>query len=686
MKLVIAEKPVLAKNILEALTLNGASSKRVNALTYECGSFIITSLRGHILEYKEPKQINPKWASWNAEDLPIYSPEWSKQVKKEALDVFNNVKALLNRTDVDTVINAGDVDAEGQLLVDEVLEFLHNKKKVLRLNTANTTPEALLKALSSMKDNREYQGLKKSAEARTMADMIHSFTASRALSLQTDTKINVGRVASFIVYSVANRDNEIENFVPKNYFTIYAKANNDNKNCTVKLILSENDKLLDDNGYLSSKENTDKLVALINNNSFNGKVEVKKVNVAPPLPFDLLTLQKECGKYNLKSDKVLSITQSLRDNYGAITYNRTEHRELPIEYFNSREKDVPIVLKNLALTNYNMQKDYKAKCFVEDEKLKEHFGIIPQAKSVDISKMTKDERLVYTLIAKRYLMQFLGEDEKTLKTLTIDCGNNRTLKATQSEITIPRFSLLLDKNIKQDDDDKEKNEETTIPFDKGEYTFLITDTELKMSKTKPPQKFTSSSLLSVLKKNSLGTPATRDNIILNQYKAGYIKDDGKYIISTPLGQEYIKNVPSSFMSPTLTEEWKTLQDGIEKGKAEPIDLINSVLKNLEEVVKNAKESEKSKTFFMTDKSFGKREGDKIKTLYRGKGSMFSTLDKTSAFKLIQNEKLANAKLFSPKKNKPFIADVKITGWIESEDKKFLTPKIELSFEDKRLSK
>ena len=266
--------------------------KRENKYTIRCGEYLITTLCGHILEHLSPEEYDERYSKWREEDLPIYFKDWKKKVSSSKRDVFNNVKELLNRKDITTVINAGDMDSEGQLLVDEVLTYLDNKLPVLRLNTADTTPTSLYKSLTHLEDNSKYKGLSESAEARSVADMIFGCSFSRFFTLKSGAKLNVGRVKTATLNLIVNRERQIENFKAKKYYSVYFDSKKNNDIVKVKVELSDDDILLDENRYLSDKAHADKIINDNNNTNTKGNVNVKTEKENPPLPFNLMSLQK----------------------------------------------------------------------------------------------------------------------------------------------------------------------------------------------------------------------------------------------------------------------------------------------------------------------------------------------------------------------------------------------------------
>ena len=574
--LIIAEKPVLAKQIRKCIPTN-------NSNTYD-----VVPLCGHILEYVSSREQNSKWDKWTLESLPVYDMNWKMKCKESTAKILKEVTIKLSNCD--SIINAGDMDAEGQRLVDEVLEYLHNTKPVYRLNTADTTDKALSNAILNIKDNTEYIGLSNSAKARALSDMFYGYTASRLFTLVTNKKINIGRVASNVISLVATRDQDIANFTSNGYSTITCTVNLNQQLCIATIFIPTNSKYLDKYGYLSDSTNIQSIKNLVDNKQYDGSVTESNVTITPPLPFSLLTLQKECQKYNILADEVMSITQILRDKYNAITYNRTEHSELPMSYYDNRRSHIDQILANLNHPkNYKEQSNYKSKCFIDSKDVQEHFGIIPQEIALDISKLTDKERLVYTIIANRYLMQFMGDRIDSRKSLSIPLKDSLIAKATSSAISVPGWSLLADNKKDDSSSDEESIDEqfTNIPFSATPSAkFILTNPQEKKSKTKPPARYTMASLLAQLKKDDLGTPATRDGIVNHQIDNGYLKLHGKFIESTDLGKDYISVVPSELRSPTVTANWANIRSNIESNESTVEDLTTYSLSVLEKYIKD----------------------------------------------------------------------------------------------------
>jgi DNA topoisomerase III len=661
--LVIAEKPMLAKLIIKNLPTNTIDS------------YMVTALCGHILEYVSSKEQDDKWIKWNLESLPVYDMNWKIKCKSTTTKILKEVQSKLSQCDA--VINAGDMDAEGQRLVDEVLEYLHNTKPVYRLNTADTTDKSLSNAILNIKDNKQYIGLSNSAKARALSDMFYGYTASRLFTVSTGKKINIGRVASNVISLVATRDQDIANFSSNAYSTITCTVTLNNQSCIATVYIPSDSKYLDKYGYLSNPTNIQYIKDLVDNKQYNGSVVESKVTITPPLPFSLLTLQKELQKYNILADETMSITQSLRDKYNAITYNRTEHNELPISYYDNRKSHIDQVLSNLNNPkNFIEQSNYKSKCFIDSSEVQEHFGIIPQEVPITLSKLTDKEQLVYTVIANRYLQQFMGDRIDTRKTLTINLPDNLVVKATSSITTTLGWYLLDDHKI-DDTEDNQDNNFQDIPFSTTSNSqFILSNPNEKKSKTKPPVRYSMASLLAQLKKDDLGTPATRDGIVKHQIDNGYLELHGKFIESTDLGKQYISVVPSELRSPDITANWATIRSNIESNTSTIEDLTKYSISVLDKYIANPNLIPKIplNEYYETDNGYYyKITKDNVHSLSKNKG-LFTKLTSKQAQILLTTNKLSKATLVNKSGSKFTAVNITVT-FADNDDRIFKYPSV-----------
>ena len=705
MKLIICEKPAIAKAIDFAL---GEKSEKVNDFTVKNGEYLITFLAGHILEHLQPEEIDKRFEKWSLDDLPIYFKNWGKKVSKGKRDLIANVKTLLKRDDIKEVINAGDMDDEGQLLVDEVLEYLGNEKKVLRLNTADTTRESMRENLKNLKDNKEFIRQGMAAEARGLCDMIFGFTNSRYFTIKSKMKQSIGRVQTPTLDLVVKRDREIENFVPKRFTTLFFDAEKNDNSCCVKIELAKDDELLDENGYLSDKGNIEKLKNLINNNTFEGMVETKREIECPPNPFNLQTLQLYMEKnFGITPSQTMELTQNLRDKYNAITYNRSECDYVPSSYYFQKDKHIKKVLDNLKINDFKIEEGYRAKCFNHDSDIVLHFAIIPQNISVDITKMTEKEKLCYTAIAKRYLMQFQGDNVFEKRRLEIDLKNERRAVANQRKVIVRKWSEG------ESEKDDETNENVIIPFLDGKGEFLLKNPSERTSESKPPKRYTQATLIKdmtrisrfvkdekikallLLKdkdktgdKGSIGTSATRDTCIKKLLEHEYLITKGKNIISTQKARSFLDALPNSVKGVDNTALWFAVQEKIADGSAEISDLCEKVKDDCIKIMKdesinveNVKKNSQSPLFETANSYCFKTDSGFIRCILKNNKFFESVGFKPSTKQietLLTKGEIKKAKLKSAKTGKDFDAGIKIE-WIKQDGKNFLSAKYNLVF-------
>ena len=310
-KLFIAEKPSLANAIASAL----GSVEKNNEGYFAVGDDFVTWCFGHILENFQPEDYDKKYAKWNLDDLPIIPQRWQLKIKSDAKKQFNVVKNLIKKAD--EIVHAGDPDREGQLLVDEVLDFVGNKKPVKRILLNALDDKSVKAALQNLQDNKNYSALRNSALGRSRADWLVGMNLSRAFSIlsqrQGQENISVGRVMTPTMALVVRREDEIKNFQPTKHFSIQADFDFNNKKFSAAWQIPEN--LSDSDGRLLNFDVAKNVLDKLKNCSGDAKVlsvtETEKQDLQP-LPFSLSSLQIEAGKkYSYTPQQVLDAMQKL---------------------------------------------------------------------------------------------------------------------------------------------------------------------------------------------------------------------------------------------------------------------------------------------------------------------------------------------------------------------------------------
>lgn len=607
MILVIAEKPVLGKAIADALP--GTATMK-NGCIYK-GDYIVTWVFGHMLSLKEPEDYDIGYKSWNINSLPIFFKDWQVKIGKDGnlnkgqiskSQRVNQIGSLLKQAD--EVIHAGDPDDEGQLLIDELLRWFNYKGIVKRLDTANTTLAAMKKALSHMTDNKPHEPYGWSAYARSVADLMVGINMSRLFSCKNQTLLTIGRVQTPTLGLVVNRDLAIEGHHKQKYYTIGCDINFNNDTVQADFIPAKTDSNLVD-GHILSKDYAEQIC-----NRLKGQV-LKNINItkkivyeAPPLPFNLVKLQTYCsGKFGYSPQQVLDITQSLRENHKAITYNRSDCQYLSEEHYKEAPVTMKAVIMNICYKPKSLDMNLKSKCF-DSSKISAHFAIIPTNQKVNLDKLSEAEKNVYLAICKYYIAQFMPKAKKEQTNLSIELGNGEAIKAVSTVIIEQGYRSIFNEAEK----DKASNL-SKIP--EGIYSGKITDTDIAEKETKPPSRYTKASLNEDMtciskyvkdpkikqlllskdegkegERGSIGTSATRSGIIESLVKRGFLREDGKKVISTALGRELYRILPDEIKKADMTAEWWAIQEEIQNGTANYNKLIDSVYDTIKHIVAN----------------------------------------------------------------------------------------------------
>lgn len=608
--LIIAEKPELARSILNAI--NGKSEKFEGY--YKKGNYIVTWAYGHLMRLKTPEEYDENNKNWEMKQLPIYYKDWAKIPDEKTKKQFNIIKQLIS--ECDEVINAGDIDEEGQLLIDEIIKYCKFKGKVKRIQTSAFNEEYLKKALNNLEPNSKYETWGESANARAIADYVVGINLSRYFSILNGTTLSIGRVQTPTLGLVVNRDLAIENHIKEKYFDGYIDIDINSKVVKAKL----EDK---DNTIYKNQEELKKILDKFINKKIKVNIAKQIKNENAPLPFNLTKLQSHISKkYKIKPDETLRITQELREKYHAITYNRSDSQYLNEEHYKEAPEVIKKVVNNLGL---NIKLDYKnlpkSKCF-DDSKVTAHHGIIPTLIDLNLSDMNEKQQKVYKEICIYYLIQFIKPLKKEMTYLETEEIETYKFKATASKVLEEGYKQYLDS----------ENDENKISIlsqiDQGQYTGKIEKTDIKEIETKPLSRYTQASLIEdmtriskyvdnpeikeILKRKdkdkegengSIGTSATRSLIIQNLLKRGYIKEDKDKIISTEFGREYYSMLPDKWKKADLTAKWWLIQEEIKEGKANKDKLLDSILLDIKDILatkdvsnyklKNSKDSKTS---------------------------------------------------------------------------------------------
>jgi DNA topoisomerase-3 len=611
-RLFIAEKPSLARAVAAALP--GQTRNAEGHIRCSNGD-VVTWCLGHLLEQVEPDAYDERYKRWNLADLPIVPSEWKLRPRKASSKQLSVIRKLLK--EFDQIVHTGDPDREGQLLVDEVIDYCRVSKKkrdaVQRLLISDLNLPAVKRALQQMQSNRNFIPLSVSALARSRADWLYGINMTRGYTLLGQKAgykgvLSVGRVQSPVLGLVVRRDEEIERFVPKDYFTLDALIPHESAQIRARWQPSEAcEPWQDEDGRILNRKLVENVAQRIAGQS--AKVvesEQKRAKQAPPLPYSLSALQIDASKrYGMSAQQVLDIAQALYERHKLITYPRSDSRHLPTEHFAQAASVTAAIGPNdadFASAIANADTKLKSKAW-NDAKVDAHHAIIPTPKKQPISSLSGDEQKIYRQIARQYLMQFYPAAEYADSKLVFDIAGGRFI-AKGRQLVEAGWRVLMGAEVEDDDVDAP----ASVPaLPKGT---LLTCQEGLISdkKTEPPKHFTEATLLQAmtgiarfvqdkeLKKilretDGLGTEATRAGIIETLMIRQLLKRAGKTIFSTPAGRGLIHALPEQATYPDMTAHWEfQLQAMAERGQAYApfMEALQTQVQGLMEQIKDGK--------------------------------------------------------------------------------------------------
>ncbi|EKZ7845986.1 DNA topoisomerase III [Salmonella enterica] len=607
MRLFIAEKPSLGRAIADVLP----KPHRKGDGFIECGNGqVVTWCIGHLLEQAQPDAYDSRYARWNLADLPIVPEKWQLQPRPSVTKQLNVIKRFLHQAG--EIIHAGDPDREGQLLVDEVLDYLQlsaeKRQRVQRCLINDLNPQAVERAIERLRANSDFVPLCVSALARARADWLYGINMTRAYTILGRNAgyqgvLSVGRVQTPVLGLVVRRDEEIENFVAKDFFEVKAHIVTpaDERFTAIWQPSEACEPYQDEEGRLLHRPLAEHVVNRINGQparvtSYNDKRESESA----PLPFSLSTLQIEAAKrFGLSAQNVLDICQKLYETHKLITYPRSDCRYLPEEHFAGRHAVMDAISVHAPdlLPQPVVNPDTRNRCW-DDKKVDAHHAIIPTARSSSVH-LTENEAKVYTLIARQYLMQFCADAVFRKCVIELEIAKGKFVAKARFLAEAGWRTLL---GSKERD---EENDGTPLPVVAKGDELLCEKGEVVERQTQPPRHFTDATLLSAmtgiarfvqdkdLKKilratDGLGTEATRAGIIELLFKRSFLTKKGRYIHSTDAGKALIHSLPEMAARPDMTAHWESVLTQISEKQCRYQDFMQPLVGTLYQLIDQAK--------------------------------------------------------------------------------------------------
>jgi DNA topoisomerase-3 len=619
MRLFIAEKPSLGRAIAEVLP---KPLKKAQGYIVAANGDTVSWCIGHLLEQAQPEAYDPAYKKWAHEHLPIVPERWQLTVKPKTAKQLGVLRTLVKKAT--QLIHAGDPDREGQLLVDEVINFIGvsqaQKASIQRCLINDLNPQAVKQAINTLRNNRDFIPLSTSALARSRADWLYGINLTRAYTLQGKKAgyqglLSVGRVQTPLLGLVVRKDISIEEFVSKDYFEVWANLQTEQGE-KFKAKWQASDacaKFLDEQGRNLSLALAQNVVNRVSQQAAHVhalKREHKKY--AAPLPYSLSSLQIDASRaFGLSAQQVLDTCQALYERHKLITYPRSESRYLPKGHFNQASQVMAAVKANSAFlgkqgtlftdgfTTDIFDSTYQSKAW-NDAKVDAHHAIIPTVKKAN--NLVGNEAKIYALIARNYLAQFLPKHEYYAVRAEIKIANGLFI-ATANELILKGWkSIFIQRSdsgssSKNGDNGENNSPAQSIPKLSVQQPLRSLDAELVNKKTSPPKPYTDASLLSAmtgisahvrdpqLKKilretDGLGTEATRAGIIELLFTRNFLKRTGKTINATPAGRALILALPEEATYPDMTARWEAELSAISEGQSKYEQLMQPLEQTL----------------------------------------------------------------------------------------------------------
>lgn len=549
--LLIAEKPDYMRKIRDVY------NNHKDEIDYNID---FVAQRGHTLTLLDPAEMNPIYKSWDPNYLPI-EPEkeggWKYKVITKEKDTFKNIRDHLKTGNYDVVIHAGDSDQEGELLTRLVLKGCKNTLPVIRLWVDADTPNQILKGLKNMKsiDEPLYQNMYNAAIVRQHSDWRFGMNGSRAVASRvitsSDNKIAIGRVMTWVLAIVVFREDEIKNFVQSTSYGVTAEFDN-----ALRCQMFERENYTDDKGkeqtsenyiYYNEKSEADAKIASLPDRGKVVSFTKKIVKQYAPSPYNLAGAQMDgAKKFGYDASRVLEIIQSLYEK-GYLTYPRTDcscmTTDEEFDVMLRSAECVPELAETARKVNTanSIERVKKIKKYVNDKERKEHghSALSPTDQIPDFSSLTQDEQNIYKMIATRFVAMFLPEAEQEASEIIVDAKGN-LFKTTGKKIIKRGYLDFLEI----------ASEDNVIPELKEGSVLKITDTNIVEKTTTCPKRFDNGTIIGAMEnpkkyltdknlekldKFSVGTSATRGEILKKLFKDNYLKMNKKSIVPTEWG-------------------------------------------------------------------------------------------------------------------------------------------------------
>lgn len=619
--LIVTEKPSVASDIAKAL---GGFEKKTEY--YESGEYFITWAVGHILEFLEPEELDPKYKRWLLQDLPIIPKEFQYKPKEGQTERLKQIANLAKKSNVQGFINACDAGREGELIFREIFDYCNPNKPFKRLWLQSMTLDSIRKAFGSLKPGKEFDPLADAARCRAESDWLIGINGTRALTKRLKTRNtkgvwSVGRVQTPTLALIVKRELEYFNHRPEVYYTLSAGFSAKTHSYTgvwfdpsfKKTTASDEDQVSDKEkeDRIFSKEKLNLILADFEKNKHQATAQETRKDskeIAPQL-FDLTMLQREANrKFGISAARTLQAAQRLYEKYKLLTYPRTDSRYLPEDYVGHVNHVLKEFYASFPAYSKVCQKILKAGLLNQDrifndKKISDHFAIVPTGQ-MPSSKLDGDDARIFDLVLKRFLAAFMPHAiwARVERTTTV---GQQSFRTRVSDLQVPGWREVYGL------DTEEESKLPALDDKNPDATVKVQVDEIKSEEnaTKPPPRFSEARLLSLmehcgksvadeeiaeaLKDKGLGTPATRADVIENLISKEYVQRFAKALKATSKGirlVDILNRIPIEALSQVeLTGEMEFDLHLIEKGKKKRSEFMKNMEKFTKEFIQKSSE-------------------------------------------------------------------------------------------------
>ncbi len=608
--LIIAEKPSVAGDLARVL----GQFQKVDDY-YESDDAVISSAVGHLLEIKPPDDFEVKRGKWKLENLPALPPRFDLHPVEKTLSRLKLLRRLLKRKDIDSVVNACDAGREGELIFRNIIADSACTKPVRRLWLQSMTPQAIREAYSRLRSDEEMRPLADAAISRSESDWLVGINSTRALTAFNTLlvggfqKTTAGRVQTPTLAILVEREQKIRAFKPRTYFEVFADFGVEAGSYRGRWFDPTFQKGAEEDARAEriwDAARAESIRARCEGKPGTIAEEKKQQTQAPPLLYDLTTLQREANqRFGLSASRTLQIAQALYERHKVLTYPRTDSRYLPEDYLGNARK----VLEHLDSTSLGkhaamaLQKGWVRpnKRIFNNARVSDHFAIVPTG--VDPKSLDEFQLRIFELVAKRFVAVFYpaAQFELTTRITTVE---TEQFKTDGRIITEPGWLAVYGREAETGAD----NEKAVVPVRAGE-TATTDSIEVTSSETKPPARFNEATLLSAMEgagkliddeelreamsEKGLGTPATRASIIEGLLYEGYVERKGRELVALPKGISLITLLRAirieMLTRPDLTGEWEHRLREMEHGRLPREEFMRDIRELTADVVRKVKE-------------------------------------------------------------------------------------------------